>query len=89
MLYFGEAHGMYEVLCLCFNYFPSYPIFVSTHSNIKYLAPEASLSRSSRIHTNPEALRAPVAEPPLDCPSQVPGTLTLAGGCILNRIHGS
>jgi hypothetical protein len=84
MLYFDEAHvlaerkvikdrdgkNMYDVMCSCFNFFLSSPIFViylSTNSNISDLAPTRPLARSARARENANALQAPVTETPFDC----------------------
>jgi hypothetical protein len=84
MLYFDEAHvlaekkvikdpdgkNMYDVMCSCFNFFLSSPIFViylSTNSNISDLAPTGPLARSGRARENADSLQAPVTETPFDC----------------------
>ncbi|KAF9519221.1 hypothetical protein BS47DRAFT_1482200 [Hydnum rufescens UP504] len=88
MLYFDEAHvlskeicdgpghkDVFHALCSSFNYFIRYPIFViylSTNSDISYLAPKGSLARSARARENPEALQAPVTETPFDCSPRFP-----------------
>jgi hypothetical protein len=101
MLYFDEAHvfanrkvpedpegkDTYDVLCSCFNFFLSSPIFViylSTSSNISQLAPSGSLARSARARDNADALQAPVTEIPFDCSPIfpiVPGELGLEDVC--------
>jgi hypothetical protein len=100
MLYFDEAHtlvqkipndpdekDLYDALCSCFNYLLGHPLFViylSTDSNISYLAPRGSLARSARAHQNPGALQAPVTETPFDCSPGFPikpGTLKLEDVC--------
>jgi hypothetical protein len=89
MLYFDEAHvlaekkvpndpdgkDLYDVLCSCFNLFPTSPIFViylSTNSNISQLAPSGPLARSARARDNADALQAPITEIPFDCSSIFP-----------------
>jgi hypothetical protein len=84
MLYFDEAHvlaekkvikdpdgkNMYDVMCSCFNFFLSSPVFViylSTNSNISDLAPTGPLAKSARARQNADALQAPVTETPFDC----------------------
>jgi hypothetical protein len=101
MLYFDEAHilagrrvpgdpegkDMYDVLCSCFNFFLSSPIFViylSTSSNIGQLAPSGSLARSARACNGADALQAPVTEIPFDCSPMfpiIPGKLGLDDVC--------
>ncbi|KIM83548.1 hypothetical protein PILCRDRAFT_6971 [Piloderma croceum F 1598] len=101
MLYFDEAHVLagriipkdlegkntYDVLCLCFNFFLSSPIFViylSTTSSISQLAPSGSLARSARARDNTDALQAPVTEIPFDCSPIfpiIPGKLGLDDVC--------
>ena len=101
MLYFDEAHVLarnkvtgdpegkdtYDVLCSCFNFFLSFPIFViflSTSSNISQLAPSGPLSRSARARNNADALQAPVTEIPFDCSPIfpiIPGKLGLDDVC--------
>ena len=101
MLYFDEAHVLagrrvpndpdgkdtYDVLCSCFNFFLSSPIFViylSTSSNISRLAPSGPLARSARARDNADALQAPVTEIPFDCSPIfpiIPGSLGLDDVC--------
>jgi hypothetical protein len=101
MLYFDEAHILagrrvpgdpegkdtYDVLCSCFNFFLSSPIFViylSTSFNIGQLAPSGSLARSARACNNADALQAPVTEIPFDCSPMfpiIPGKLGLDDVC--------
>jgi hypothetical protein len=89
MLYFDESHvltakpvprdpdqkDMYDVLCSCFNFFLSLPVFViflSTTSNINELAPSGSLAKSARARANADALQAPVTETPFDWSPEFP-----------------
>jgi hypothetical protein len=68
--YDPDGKDMYDVLCSCFNFFLSSPIFViylSTNSNISQLAPPGSLARSARARENADALQAPITETPPDC----------------------
>jgi len=101
MLYFDEPHVLagrrvpndpdgkdtYDVLCSCFNFFLSSPIFViylSTSSNISQLAPSGPLARSARARDNADALQAPVTEIPFDCSPIfpiIPGKLGLDDVC--------
>jgi hypothetical protein len=65
-----DGKDMYDVLCSCFNRFLSSPIFViylSTTSNISFLAPQGSLARSARARANANDLQAPITETPFDC----------------------
>jgi len=65
-----DGKDMYDVLCSCFNSFVSSPIFViylSTTSNISFLAPQGSLARSARARANANDLQAPITETPFDC----------------------
>jgi hypothetical protein len=89
MLYFDEAHvlgeksvendlegkDMYDVLCSCFNFFLSLPIFIvflSTNSNVSQLAPRGSMAKSGRARENADALQAPITETPFDCSPKLP-----------------
>jgi hypothetical protein len=101
MLSFDEAHVLaehkvpkdpdgndtYDVLCSCFNFFLSMPIFViylSTSSIIGQLAPQGSLARSGRARENADALQAPITETPFDCSPEfpiIPGKLVLEDVC--------
>ena len=101
MLYFDEAHVLagrriskdpdgrdtHDVLCSCFNFFLSSPIFViylSTSSNIRQLAPSGPLAGSARARDNADALQAPVTEIPFDCSPIfpiIPGRLGLDDVC--------
>ena len=101
MLYFDEAHVLagrriskdpdgrdtYDVLCSCFNFFLSSPIFViylSTSSNIRQLAPSGPLAGSARACDNADALQALVTEIPFDCSPIfpiIPGKLGLDDVC--------
>ncbi|KIM74200.1 hypothetical protein PILCRDRAFT_828491 [Piloderma croceum F 1598] len=93
MLYFDEAHvltektvsggqNMYNVMCSCFNFFLSSPIFViylSTDSSICGLTYPGSLDISRRV-----PLQAPVTETPFDCSPMFPikpGKLVLEDLC--------
>jgi hypothetical protein len=101
MLYFDEAHVLtrrkvpkdpdgkdtYDVLCSCFNFFLSSPIFViylSTSFNISQLAPSGPLAGSARACDNVDVLQAPVTEIPFDCSPIfpiIPGKLGLGDVC--------
>jgi len=97
MLYFDEAHvlgekkvqddpnekDLFDVLCSCFTFFVSSPIFViylSTFSDMGLLAPQGSLAKSARARQNADALQAPITETPFDCSPNLsikPGKLKL------------
>ena len=100
MMYFDEAHtlvqkipkdphekDLYDALCSCLNHLLAYPLFVvylSTDSDISYLAPQGSLARSARARQNPDALQATVTETPFDCSPRfpiIPGRLKLEDVC--------
>jgi hypothetical protein len=91
IIYFDEAHvlanrkvpddpngkDIYDVLCLCFNLFLPFPLFViflSTNSSFSRLASRGSLARSARACDNPDSLQAPITEIPFDCAPTLPVT---------------